>query len=91
MQGILTRLERKALMPHVLECHDLLPHFLLRQLFPLDVLIFRVVGTVGAAVHTVVREVERRKEDNAVSVKSELNFLREFHHLGIFFGKLARQ
>ena len=91
MQGILARLKRKALVSHILKRNDLLPHLLLRQLFPLDVLIFRVVGAVGAAVHTVIREIERRKKDNAVAVKGELDFLREFHHLGILFGKIARQ
>ena len=91
MQGILTRLERKALMPHILERNDLLSHLILCQLFPLDVLIFRMVGTVGAAVHTVVREVERRKEDDAVSVKGELDFLRHLHHLGVFFRNIAQQ
>ena len=91
MQGILARLKRKALVSHILKRNDLLPHFFLRQLFPLDVLVFRMVGTVGAAVHTVVREVERRKEDDAVSVKGELDFLRHLHHLGVFFRNIARQ
>ena len=51
---VLSRLDRQALVAHVLQRDDLLPDLLLRQLAARDGLVLHVIRTVHAAVHAVV-------------------------------------
>ena len=48
-----------------------------------------MVRAIQAAVHAVVREVERREHDDAVAVERELDFLGELIHLRDFLRVLA--
>ena len=70
---VLAGLDREALVAHVLQGDDLLRDLLLRQLAARDMAVLAVVRTVYAAVHAVVREVERREHDDAVAVKPALD------------------
>ena len=62
------RFEKKTLVAEVLQSDDFAFDFFLRELLALDVLVLRVVRAVGAGVDAVVREVERRKENDAGAV-----------------------
>ena len=51
---VLSGLNGEALMAHVLKCSNLAHDFLLRKLLSRNVLIFKVIRTVYAAVNAVV-------------------------------------
>ena len=61
-------------MTHVLKRDHLVSNLLLGELFADDVFVFRVIRTVGAGIHTVVGEIERRKKHNAVAVDVFFDF-----------------
>ena len=54
MQRVFARLQRQALVPHILQRDDLAADLVLRELLAMDVLVLRMVGTVDAAVHAIV-------------------------------------
>ncbi len=88
---ILAALDGKALVTHILQRDDLRLDLLLRQLFARNGLVLHVIRTVQTAVDAVVREVQRREDDDTVAVEGELDLLRDLidptGHLGI----LARE
>lgn len=51
----------KTFVAHILKCNNLCGNLLLGQLFPGNVFVFQMIGTVGAAVDTVVGQIKRRK------------------------------
>ena len=51
---VLSRLDCKTLVAHILKRDYLVPYFLLSQLYSSDVLVFHMVRTVYAAVYAVV-------------------------------------
>ena len=57
LRGVLARLQRQALMSHILQGDDLATYLLLRELAARYCAILGVVGAVYAAVDAVVREV----------------------------------
>ena len=74
---ILARLEREALVAHVLQRDDLPHDVLLGELLAGDVLVVVVVGAVTALVDAVVGEVEGGEHDDAVAVVLLLDLHRE--------------
>ena len=88
---VLAGLDGQALVAHVLQGNDLFLHLFLGQLFPGNVLVLHVIGTVQAAVDAVVREVQRREDDNAVAVKILLDLLGQGVQLLDLLGDVAGQ
>ena len=78
VDGVFARLQRQPLVSHVLKRDNFAPDILLGQLFAGDVLVFVVIGTVGAAVDAVIGEVKRRKHHDAVAVKALLDLHGQF-------------
>ena len=91
VDGVLAGLDGQALVAHVLQGDDLFLHFLLGQLFPGDVLVLLVVGTVQTAVDAVVRQVQRREDDNAVAVEILFDLLGQGVQLLDLLGDVAGQ
>ena len=67
--GILSCLQSKTLMSHVLKGDYLLADLLLSQFFTADVFVLCMIRTVNTAVDTIIRKVKRRKHNNSVSIK----------------------
>ena len=88
---VLPGFDGQALVPHILECHDFRTDFLLGELFPGDVFVDPVIGTVDAAVDTVVGQVEGGEEDNAVAIEGVLDLRRQLVHLLYLFRNVASQ
>ena len=88
---VLAGLDGQALVAHVLQGDDLFLHFLLGQLFPGDVLVLLVVGTVQTAVDAVVGQVQRREDDNAVAVEILFDLLGQGVQLLDLLGDVAGQ
>ena len=88
---VLARLDRQPLVPHVLQCDNLGTHLVLGQLFTRNVLVFHVIGTVDAAVDAVIGQIQRRKNDNAVTVKCQLDLLGDAVNLLHLVRQIARQ
>ena len=88
---VLPGFDGQALVPHILECHDFRTDFLLGELFPGDVFVDPVIGTVDAAVDTVVGQVEGGEEDDAVAVEGVLDLRRQLVHLLHLFRDVAGQ
>ena len=86
---ILARLQRQTFMSHILKRNYLPPDFLLRQLLSGNVLVFHVVWTVHAAIHAVIRQIQRRKHDDPVSVEILLDLARQLKDLLHLFRDLA--
>ena len=61
--------QRQALVAHVLQRDDLAADLLLRQLFARDMAVFLMIRAIGAAVYTVVGEVQRCEHHDAVAVE----------------------
>ena len=72
--GVLASLEQQTLVTEVLKGNHLAGDFFLRELLADDVLIFSVIRAIGAGIHAVIGEVERRKENDAVAVDFFLDF-----------------
>ena len=89
VDGVLARLDRQALMPHVLQCDDLGAHLVLRELFAGDVLVFEVIGAVDAAVDAVVGKIQRCEHHDAVAVERQLDLVGELVHLLDLVGEVA--
>jgi len=88
---VLARFYGKALMAHVLKSNDLVPYFLLSELFAGNVLVLHVIRTVHAAVHAVIRKIQRREHDYSVAVECKLYFVCQLIHFLYFFGDVARK
>ena len=88
---VLSRLDRQALVAHVLQRDDLLPDLLLRQLAARDGSVLHVIRTVHAAVYAVVGQVQRRKDDDAVAVERLLDLTRDLVDLLHLLRDLAGQ
>ena len=86
---ILARLQRQTFMSHILKRNYLPADFLLRQLLSGNVLVFHVVWTVHAAIHAVIRQIQRRKHDDPVSVEILLDLARQLKDLLHLFRDLA--
>ena len=69
VDGVFAGFQRQALVAHVLQRDDLAADLLLRQLFARDMAVFLMIRAIGAAVYTVVGEVQRRKHHDAVAVE----------------------
>ena len=78
---ILSCLDRQTLMTHILQGRHLFDDFLLSQLLSGKVLIFQMIGSVYAAVHTVIGKIQRCKKHNAVSVEILLDLLGQLVYL----------
>ena len=88
---ILSGLQCKAFVSHILKRDHFAGDLLLRKLFPPDVLVLAVIRTVGAAVHAVVRQIQRRKHHNAVAVELLLDLLCQSKNPFLFLRQLAFQ
>ena len=77
-------------MPHVLKGDDLARDLLLRQLYTLYVLVLVMVRAVETSVDTVIRQIEWREHNYAITVERELYLLRETVHLLIQLRYVAR-
>ena len=86
---ILARLQRQTFMSHILKRNYLPADFLLRQLLSGNVLIFHVVWTVHAAIHAVIRQIQRCKHDDPVSVEILLDLARQLKELLHLFRDFA--
>ena len=91
VHGVLARLDRQTLVPHILQRNDLGAHLLLRELFAGDVLVFEVIRAVNAAVDAVVGQIQRREHHDAVAVKRLLDLVGQAVDLLVLFGNVARQ
>lgn len=70
--GVLASLEQQTLVTEVLKGNHLAGDFFLRELLADDVLIFSVIRAIGAGIHAVIGEIERREENDAVAVDFSL-------------------
>lgn len=91
VHGVLAGFDGQALVAHILKCDDLLPDLVLRQLFPGDVLVLEVIGTVDAPVHAVVGQIQGREDHDAVAIEGQLDLFGQAIHLLNFFGDLTGQ
>ena len=62
-------------MSHILQRCNLFYDFLLRQLFPCNMLVLHVIRTVHTAVDTVVGQIQRRKHNNSIAIEILLDLL----------------
>ena len=88
---IFPRFQRQALVTHILQCDDFPAHFLLRQLFSCNMLVFRMVRAVLTAVNAIVGQIQRRKHYDAVPVKFLLDLFRQLVNFLVFFFQLTIQ
>ena len=86
---VLARLDRQALVPHVLQGDHLAANLVLRELLARDVPVLGVVRAVRAAIDAVVGKIERGKEHDAVAVVGELDLSRQLKDLLVELGDLA--
>ena len=91
VHGVLTGFDGQALVAHILKRDDLLPDLVLRQLFPGDVLVLEVIGTVDAPVHAVVGQIQGREDHDAVAIEGQLDLFGQAIHLLNLFGDLTGQ
>ena len=66
-------------------------HIFLGQLFPADMLVFVVVGAVGAAVDTVIGQIQRGEHNDTVPVEIFFNLFRQTIHFLVFLRQIAVQ
>ena len=78
-------------MTHILQRDNLAGNLFLRQLFAGDMAVFRVIRTVNTAIYAVIRQIQRRKHNNAVAVERQLDLLGQLIHLLDLFGNIAGQ
>ena len=71
---VLAGLEQQTLVTEVLKSNHFAGDFFLRELLADDVLIFSVIRAIGAGIHAVIGEIERREENDAVAVDFFLDF-----------------
>ena len=88
---VLTSLNGKTLVTHILQRDKLAGDLFLRQLFAGDMAVFRVIRTVNTAVYAVIRQIQRRKHNNTVAVERQLDLLGQLIHLLDLFGNIAGQ
>ena len=88
---VLTGLNGKTLVTHILQRDNLAGNLFLRQLFAGDMAVFRVIRTVNTAVYAVIRQIQRRKHNNTVAVERQLDLLGQLIHLLDLFGNIAGQ
>ena len=91
VDGVLARLDSKALVTHILQCDDLVADLVLRELLAGNFLVLHMVGTVNALVHAVIREIQRREHNDSVAVESLLYLLSERVYLLGHLGNIARE
>ena len=65
-------------MTHILKGNHFPADLILGELLPWDMLVLRVIRTVGAAVDAVVGQVQWREHDDTVSVEILLDLLGKF-------------
>ena len=65
---ILTSLNSKSLVSHVLKGDYLLTDFVLSQLLSWDMLIFCMIWAVDASIYTIIRQIKWCKKHDSVSV-----------------------
>lgn len=78
--GVFARFDGQSLVAHVLQSRYLAADFVLRQLAARDGAVLGVIGAVDAAVHAVVRKVERGEHHDAVAVEAPLELACEREH-----------
>ena len=61
VQGVFSSLQSQPFVSHILQRNDFSFDFLLRQFFSADMLVFRMIRAVNAAVHAVVGKIKRSK------------------------------
>ena len=88
---VLTGLNGKTLVTHILQRDNLAGNLFLRQLFAGDMAVFRVIRTVNTAVYAIIRQIQRRKHNNTVAVERQLDLLGQLIHLLDLFGNIAGQ
>ena len=88
---ILTGLDGKALVTHILQRDNLAGNLFLRQLFASDMAVFCVIRTVNTAVYAVIRQIQRCKHNNTVAVERQLDLLGQLIHLLDLLGDIAGQ
>ena len=88
---VLTSLNGKTLVPHILQRDNLAGNLFLRQLFASDMAVFCVIRTVNTAVYAVIRQIQRCKHNNTVAVERQLDLLGQLIHLLDLFGNIAGQ
>ena len=65
---VFARFEEQTLVAEVLQRNHLISDFFLRELLADNVLVLRVIRTVGAGVDAVVRKIKGREEHDARAV-----------------------
>ena len=88
---VLARLDGQALVAHVLQRDDLGANLVLRELAARNLAVLGVIGAVQAAVHAVVRQVQRREKHDAVAVIGLLDVVRKLLDGGVHPRILASQ
>ena len=68
MFRVFARFEEQTLVAEVLQRNHLISDFFLRELLADNVLVLRVIRTVGAGVDAVVRKIKGREEHDARAV-----------------------
>ena len=80
IHGVLTRLNCKALMSHILKRDNLGSYLVLSKLLSCYMLVFEVIRTVNTAVDTIIRKIKRCEHNYSVTVKRKLYFLCKIIH-----------
>ena len=78
-------------MTHVLKGDHLPADLLLGQLLSGNVFVLRVVGTVNAAVDTVIGQIQRREHHDSVAVEILLDLLGQGVYFLVFLLQIAVQ
>jgi hypothetical protein len=78
-------------MTHILKRDDFVLYFLLRQFLTRDVLVLKVIRTIQASVHAVIRKIKRREQHDTVAVKCLLDLLSDLKYPLILFRNIAGQ
>ena len=91
IERILTCLQSKALVPHILQRCYLFYDLLLGQFLPGYMLVFPVIRTVYTAVDTVIGQIKGRKHNNPVPVEILFNLFSQFVDLLVFLLDVAVQ
>ncbi|MNF02665.1 hypothetical protein D3C80_2018490 [compost metagenome] len=68
MDRILSRFYHQPFVTQLLQHPDLIRQFLFAQLPPYKILIGMLIAAIFAVIDTIVADIQRRKQDDAVAV-----------------------
>ena len=88
---IFTCFECKPLVSQILQCNCFTVYFFLCQFLAAYVFVVNMIRAVSARVNAIIRKIKRRKKNNSVSVKTQLDFFCQCLYFVIQLGNIAVQ